>query len=271
MNKTNQLWSLIKFQVLSNPFVLLMPVLFFAMPMWILRSGRFGPDYHPSLDLVLTLSGQSFFFVGFIGVMLLAPDFFQFGGANPMYATGTEFLLTRAVDRRVVYRARIVLFYALILAIPLVTFMNALTNPDLHLSEYQKVSHQQILARIPGSVAAPAGKDGRSEKISIPQGNILVEGWNLAAYSVAVLMTQLVTLLLYPLKYRRPIIFTIYAACIAFPLRSIGHSAGMDKLPFNENLFLTFAPHPGAFLVLTALAMILVQLWSERRFARMEQ
>lgn len=270
MNTAKQFWTLLKFQPSINPFIFFMPLMF-AMPLYMKYfTGSIAHDYHPSLDLLL--SNQNLFFVGFIGAMWLAPEVLQLGAANLMWYTGTEFLLTRAVDRHILYRARVAFFYFLILVVPLATFLFALKNPDLQIAEYHKISHQQILNQISGSIPAPTDKHGRSEEITIPNGNVLVEAWHLWIFLLTAIGTQVLIFLLYPLKYRRFIFWGIYIGIIFIPLFSIRSSASMDeKLSPNESLFLSFAAHQFLFWILMALALVLGQLWCERRFARLEQ
>jgi hypothetical protein len=270
MNKTKQFWSLFKFQTTVNPFIIFMPLMF-AMPLYIKYiTGSFGHDYHPSLDLLL--SNQNLLFVGFIGVLLLAPEVVQSGAANAMWSSGTEFLLTRAVDRHLLFRARVAFFYLLILTIPFATLLAALKNSDLQIDEYHKISHQAVLSQIPGSIPAPDDKYGRTQEITIPNGNALVESCHLWISLITAMGTQVLIFLIYPLKYRRFIFWAIYLGVIFIPLLSLRNSTSRDeKLSSDEIFFFSFVAHQPLFWFLTALALILGQLWCERRFARLEQ
>jgi hypothetical protein len=272
MNPWKQFWTLLKFQPSINPFILFMPVMF-ALPLMITHTGNFAPGgYHPSLDLAL--SGQNLFFVGFMGVMWLAPEIFQFGGAAAIYSSGTEFLTTRAVDRPLLYRSRATFFYLLVLTIPMLMFFSALRNPSLQVGEYNKISHDRILAQMAGSIPAPPGSRGRPTEITIPYGNILAQAWVLWMYLVTALGTQALIFLVYPLKYRRTLFWSIYMGFIFLPLffslsmlRNVGKP---QTLPPDESFFFIFAHHQVAVWMLTGLGLILGQLWCERRFARMD-
>jgi len=270
MNKTKQFWALFKFQTMINPFMIIMPLMF-AMPLYMKYiTGSIGHDYHPSLDLLL--SNQNLFFVGFIGVILLAPEVFQFGASGAAWSSGTEFLLTRAVDRHLLLRARVAFFYLLILAIPSATFFVALKNPDLQISEYHKLSYQAVLNQVPGSIAAPDEKHKKTQEITIPNGNALVESCHLWVFLFTAIGTQVLIFLIYPLKYRRWIFWTIYLGVIFIPLFGLRNTALRDeKLSSNEMFFFSFVAHQPLFWFLAALAFILGELWCERRFARLEQ
>lgn len=270
MNPCKQFWTLLKFQTSINPFIIFMPLVF-ATPLYIKYfTGSIGHDYHPSLDLLL--SNQNLFFVGFIGIMLLAPEVFQFGGANAMWSNGTEFLLTRAVDRPLLFRARATFFYLLILIIPLGSLLTALKNPDLKISEYNKVLHQQVLDQIPGSVAAPVDKDGRTTVISVPNGNVLVESWHLWVFAFTAIGTQVLLFLIYPLKYRKVIFWVVYLGALFIPLFLLPHGASKtEQLSPNEIVFFSFATHQAFFWILAGLALLFGELWCERRFAQFEQ
>jgi hypothetical protein len=207
--------------------------------------------------------------------MWLAPEIFQFGGAAAIYSSGTEFLTTRAVDRPLLYRSRAMFFYLLILTVPALLFLTALRNPSLQVGEYNKVSHDQILAQLAGSIPAPPDRHGRSTDITIPNGNILAEAWVFWMYLASAIGTQVLIFLIYPLKYRRTIFWTTYMGFIFLPLFSsfsnLRNMGKPEKLPPAESFFFAFANHQVAVWMLTGLALILGQLWCERRFARMEQ
>lgn len=267
MNKTKQFWSLFKFQAMLNPFIVFMPLMF-AMPLGITYFMGSTHGYHPSLELLL--SNQNLFFVGFIGVMLLAPEIFQ--GMNSVYFNGTEFLLTRAIDRPLLYRARISFFYLLVLAVPIVVFITSLRTPELQVSEYRKITHQQILAQIPGSISAPADKHGRSDEITIPNGNILVAGWHLWMFLLAAVGTHALINLIYPLKYRRFIFWAVYLGVIFTPLLGLRNLSSQNELLApTERAFLFFATHQLLLWSFAAASVLISQLWCERRFTGMEQ
>jgi hypothetical protein len=267
MNSWKQFWALLKFQPSVNPAIFFMPVMF-ALPLLIGHLSR------PSLDLVL--SNQSLFWVGFIAVMWIAPEVFMFRNVANLYSTGTEFFLTRAVDRSLVCRVRMVFFYFLILIIPFVVLLIAAGTPSLQLDEYSKLSHREILAHLPGSIPAAPDNHGRSTGITLPSGNLLAGAWHLWTCLLAAVAAQVFIFLIYPFKYRRALFFTVYFGVIFGPVLfmfyNLKHIAGRpEELSLDERLFFTFAAHQPELWILTGAAVILGELWCERRFVRMEQ
>jgi hypothetical protein len=267
MNKTRQLWALLKFQVTINPVAIVFPLVMVApyyIPL-IIRPHSYLPGF------AMSISNQNLFFVGFVGVMLLAPEIMRSAATSAAWPTGTEFLLTRAVDRYLVLRARTIFFYVLVLAIPLFALVAALSNPSLQIREYDKVSHQQILDHIAGSATAPADRNERTDIITIPNGKALVEGWHAWQFLSLAIGTQLFILLIYPLKYGRYILWTTYLGLIFVPLltiMSIGYKRG-GASP-SEAMFFAFVAHQPLFWMITIAALLLGHLWCERRFAGLE-
>jgi hypothetical protein len=230
-----------------------------------------SPDvYYPSLDLLLPV--QNLYFVFMIGAMVVAPEAF-YAVVAQMSASGSEFLLTRAVDRHLILRARIAFFYLLILAVPCMIVMGALTKPDLQIGEYHKTLNAQIVANLPGSIAAPPDKYGGLDEITVPRGNLLLEGWHLWILLISGLVLQMTIILVYPFKYRRFVLWTLFLGIVLLPiffdLRNVGIN---DENPtWSEALFFSFVAHQPLLWILTSLALILGQIWCERRFARLEQ
>jgi hypothetical protein len=271
MNKTRQLLALLKFQaalvplpiILAFPLALVSP---YYIPLFIHVSAH---PYYPGLEQQLT--NQNFFFAGFIGFMLLAPEMMMSTASSAQWPTGTEFLMTRAVDRRLVFRARAVLYYLVVLTLPLCGLPLSLGSPTLRVGESGETEYQQqqVLDHMAGSTRAEA--DNYRHEIIIPNGNPLVQSWRIWSILCLVLGTQIVILLIYPLKYRRFILWGVLAAVVGIPLyltfSSISKGGG---LAFNEVMFFGFVAHQGLVWVFTIAAVLLGQVWCERRFARME-
>ena len=271
MNKTKQFWALFKFQTTVNPFILFMPLVF-GIPLLIpLLTSSLTKSYHAPLETQLMI--QNLFFVGFFGVMLIAPEKFQFGGSNVSSAYfGTEFLLTRAIDRPVLYRAKATLLYLLVLIIPLLTILHSLKEPDLIVDEYSKPVQQECLRQVPGSTLMPAeSKKSPRDTISIPRGNVLVTEWQFWSFLVTAIALQLLLALLYPFKYGKFVLWLLFFGMIFVPMFAEVHSIGNQTVSLYETLFFSFSAHQLLFWSLTASALILTQLWCERRFARFEQ
>jgi len=270
MSKTKQLWALLKFLLGTNPPLFFMP-LALALPVFIRYvSGSQGHDYHPSLDIALM--NQNMFLVGFIGILVLAPEIWQWRTSASTLPSGTEFLITRALDRHLVYRAKSMYYFLLILLIPMFSFSAALKNPRLQLNEYNEVTHQLILDKIPGSAPIPAEKNYKSGLINIPNGNQLVEGWRLWTYLCIALATQVFIACVYPLKYRRYLLWGVYLIVILLPIMgTLALISTHKSLSSNATLFFFLVAHQKLCWLLTLAAFVLGQLWCERRFSGFEQ
>jgi hypothetical protein len=272
MNKSKQLWSLLKFQSTANPFIWFLP---FAFAFPLLFSHTLPDSYHPNLSSLLT--AQNIFFVGIFGSMIIAPERFQLGAANAANP-GSEFVLTRAIDRPIFYRSKAVFLYGLVMSMPLVSLLYALDKPDLKVTEYSAAARMECIASVPGSTLEKDPSGSTSPLIVIPRGNVLVEEWHFWSYLVAVLGTQVLILLLYPFKYRILFFYTIFMGSIFGPLLwslyGLTHSINA-KGPVPESLgegpFFFFAAHQVLFWIFAALAVIAIQIWCEWRFVRLEQ
>jgi hypothetical protein len=269
MNPIKQFCALVKFQALVNPFVFFYVIAVFGMPFWLSRSFASLHNYHPSLEVLLM--NTNLFFVGFIGVMVLAPELFQYGASAAMWTSGTEFVLTRAVDRPIYFRARSAFYYALVLMVPLISLVEASVHPELIINEYSRTARQEILAQIPNSVAGLADKRGDSNEITLPSGNLQVAAWHVAMVLCTAMGTQILIALIYPLKYRRWIFYAVYIGVIFVPLFFLpSHSS--NSAPSREELtFYYFAGHQALAWITTVSALILAIIWTERRMCRMEQ
>jgi hypothetical protein len=281
MNKITQFWGLVKFQVAINPFVIVVPVAMLA-PYYIVSFTIPLHDYHPSLDSLLF--NQNLYFVGIIGFLLLAPEVMRSATSGAAWPTGTEFILTRAVDRHLVLRARSAFFYLLVLVIPVFALVAALRHPDVQVNEYDKVLHREVLDRIPGSIPAPPDREGRSSSvinstvIMIPNGNALVESWRSWEFLSLAIGVQVFLFLIYRLRYRRFIVWGTYLAFVFVPLVGIvnrgynivlrGYKSGSPSL--SVSMFFAFVAHQWLFWPMTIGALILGQVWCERRFASLE-
>jgi hypothetical protein len=270
MNSIKQFWALFKFQTTINPFIWFMPLVF-GMPLLLpLITGSFSKDYHPGFYSLFT--NQNLFFVIIFGSMILAPEKFQLGAANlTSNYFGTEFILTRAIDRPVLYRAKTAVLYVLILALPCIALVNSLKDPDLIVSEYSKLVQQECLSNVPGSALLPPKyKKSPPSLISIPRGNVLTAEWQFGVLLIMAISLQLSILILYPFKYGKIIFWTFYFGILLLPLFDI-RSIGKDTPTLNERLFFFFAANQALFWILTSLTFVLGQLWCERRYCRLEQ
>jgi hypothetical protein len=270
MNRSKQFWALVRFQTLVNPFLWIF-LLAFTLPLFI--EFNKSPDYHPSLGMLLTDYNQIMIII--MGSMVLMPEAFHFAATPASALSGTELLLTRAVDRPLVFRARAAFYAFLILLVPTLLTLAALPNPDVQVGEYNRTLHEAILARLPGSASTPVGPHDALNPILIPGGNVLVHAWHIGTYLMLLLLTQAVVFVVQPLsgRLRRWLFWTLVFAVgmlpIFEPLATLA-STMHEKLPYNELFFFWYVTHQVEFWGLLVLSAIALQWWCERRFARME-
>jgi hypothetical protein len=271
MTRTRQFFALFKFQTTINPFIWFVPIAFMTPLVLPLLIGHISDDYHPGFSLLL--SNQNMFLIGIFGAMILAPEKFQLG-ATQMVSTfyGSEFILTRAIDRPVVYRAKAAILYVLILVLPCLGILNALRQPDLVVGESAAAVQQACLSNLPGSDLESAKWDrhGHHSLIAIPRGNVLVAEWQLWVFIVAALVMQVAIMILYPFKYGRILFWAFFFGLIFVPLFDLT-SIRTDMPTINERLFFGFAGNEIVCWGVTAGAVVIGQLWCERWFARLEQ
>jgi hypothetical protein len=271
MNTTMQFWALFKMQTKINPAMWFMPLIF-GMPLFVpLITGTIHmKSYHS--DFTILLMNQNLFFVAIFGAMIVAPERFMYGATSLVSSySGTEFLLTRAIDRPVLYRAKAAVLFTLVLSLPLIGILYSLKDPDLVVSEYSTTVQQQCLANVPGSAILPPDKDHRTPNlISISRGNVLVAQWQFWVMLVTALLLQFAILALYPFKYAKWIFWILFMSLAFSPLIGLMTSNGKGHVYDNVQLFFDFAGHQVLFWCVTAVLFVLGQLWCERRFARME-
>jgi hypothetical protein len=271
MNRTNQVWALMKFQAQGNPAVFVWP-LAFGLPLIFIVGGIYHDKYAPSLDLLL--SNFNLFFIVIMGPIIVLPDYFRFGNLTAAQ-TGTEFLLTRAVDRRLVFRARALIFLGLTLVVPVALLLAALPRPDLEFMELSKPAHAMLLAQMPGSTSQGTGDDAFLQPILIPNGNLFVRSWHVGTYLLALLFTQGFLFLAEPLPRRLRnivvwgVILSIGMAPIFMPFTSL-LSTMHDRVSEIEVLFVWYSTHLALFWIAAVALTIALQVWCERRFVRME-
>ena len=127
---------------------------------------------------------------------------------------------------------------------------------------------EECLTRLPGATLE-TNPDGHYQPLLVlPHTKVLIQEWQLWTAAVSVIAVQVLLLLLYPFKYRTPIYWPIAFTGIVLPFVYDIYHVGSPGL--LESLFFLFASHQAVFWIVTASAMILGQLWCERRFCRTE-
>ncbi len=210
MSTWKQFWALLRYQLAVNPFVFLFP-LFFGIP--------YGMEYVMGWRHDRDLSVASLNLPMMIGVLWLVPTFLSTEAEGRIFQamSGAEFILTRAVDRPLLYRARVCLFYLMIPVFPLAMFF-------------------------------------------MPQRNLPDDFWQLWIYIVSAILIPILIFIVHPIKYS-----LTKLVALAMLIALLGFLASVNAI------FVCFVAHQFVFWVLTIPALILGQIWCERRFARLEQ
>jgi len=284
MNKTKQFWTLVKFQILVNPTVWMLPV-FFLIPHLVTYStfAKFS-----SLDLLLGTSNMIFAVI--FGIYVLSPESVQrkSGGIS---VSSTEFLLTRAVDRRMISRARVFIYYCFISVVPLGMWIYSYNHPDIQVFAYERNEQELILSHLPGSAAVrdhmqeelhshlsststARDRENMDTNIMIPNGNILIQEWVLSTYVMLALGMQVIILAVSNLKYRTFFQWGLYFALLismtGMPFLTILTHAS-KQISWMESSFLYFSTHQIIWWITAIVLFLLGQVWCERRFTNTEQ
>jgi hypothetical protein len=271
MSTWKQFWTLLKFQIQSWTSWIMMPLML-AIPIVVdsfhtPRTSNFSTD---PLNFLL--------YVGVWAPWFLAPRLLGQKAVAVSFFTQTDFIFTRAIDRNIFYRARMVVFYLIVLTAPALMFFLSLRTSYLKVSFFgmddaSRVLQQQYLANIPGSFLGP-GKYG-DPAVFVPSSDLLLHLWNAGVFLLTALAVQFLILLTHSLKHQ---LFVYFAACLGIilvpileALAQIYLTSNRESVPLVEKLFLAYLDHPILFIVLLASALVFGQLWCERRFARLEQ
>ena len=256
MNPAKQFWTLFKFHLIANPYIWFF-MFSFCTPLFFISSAN--------LDLDSLARNQSLIFIGFIGVMFLAPEIFGSFASNQYPLFQSEFLLTRAIDRTMLARAKGAGFYFLVLLVPVFMLLLSLKNPDLKVVSFEESERQACLSFIRGSVLLKSPHE--VDHLAIPSGKILIAAWHAWACLSSAIVVQLLIALIYPFPYRKYVVWGLFGSAILLPLISLYFHA---KIFAGNRLFFLFAAHQTLFWTETLFLVVLSQLWCEQRFARQE-
>ena len=266
MSSIKQLWTLARFQLAITPGVLLLAVAngFPCIIEYFLFIYRKGPT-----DLDLLISNQLIYFMFIFGPNLLAPDLGSSGKINSLRASGTEFLLTRAVDRHLLFRSRSLLFFFVLLIIPLISLAASLHHPGLNIFESNSSLYYRVMQVLPGSIPQAPDTDGKLKEIFLPNGNILIGIWRIWLPLCIGVITLLFLTLASKVKYIWWLLMPLGVALIfyfCFPSVFFHGSSdtGREGLNLNTALFFFFATHQ-LFCWLIAISALFLSLYFYER------
>lgn len=209
------------------------------------------------------------------------------GGAVPgavQHAGDFEFLFTRAVDRRMLFRARATAFFILALT-PLILnvvaspFAPDLTFPAVPASAEAVRRYDRYQSTFPAwrlQVDHPRVDNWGfpTMQMAIPHGAVAYTAWLAWSGTLAVLLLQAYgTLIARRVKANHwwtafypgaPMIIVLLSLMLAARVSLRTH------IHLYENSFLFFSAHPLAMVTALALLAVLIQTWCERRFSQLE-
>jgi len=218
-------------------------------------------------------------YIGFLPSLVLSSG--RFRAVRSWVGMPIEFLVSRAIDRRILYRSMVTLFYLAVLIVPVSIFLFS-KNLDARVYIYAGESPEPCLSHVAGSSLLPPPKHSFGQQlILIPNGTRLFAQWRLWFFLVAMSILQFFVLLqfkpfdlsrhlpgyehfLFGLLWR--LLFTA-VALFGGLVMIVVFLLVFSGLP----LFYAFAAHQTVFWLLTVPALILGQFCCERLFARLEQ
>jgi len=207
---------------------------------------------------------------------ILAMQFFITGtgwGATIGLLPAGEFLLVRPVSRPTAYLSRLLLYFTIILAAPLLKVGATLAQPDLRISlreskgQGTEVADKVTLYRdqFPNSAILHPPQVTRGMLV-IPFGNVLIALWEFWLAVLLALALQLVTLLNFSSKVK----MGLFMAISLGPMLMIAFNPFGVQEAVMENVFFAFVHYWALVAVLTSGAFILVQRLALKRIQHME-
>lgn len=268
MSSIKQLWALVWFQLAITPRVLLLAI---GTGFPCIMNFVLFRDTKDLTSLDLLLGNQMIYFVILLGIPLLTPDQGNFNKSNLFRTSGsdTEFLLTRAVDRHLLYRSRSLLFFFLLLIIPLISFSVSLFHPDLKLFESNSSLYHRVMQVLPGSIPEAPDTDGKLRDIFLPNGNILIGNWRVwisLCFGVATITLWTTFKKLKSFEWILNLLGCAFLFYFCFP-RMFFHASsdtGRDIWDLNTALFFFFATHQ-FFCWLIAIPSLFLSLYFYER------
>jgi hypothetical protein len=215
----------------------------------------------------------------FLVAVMVSPGFLHQAWKSRRVQNGSEFLLTRAVDRSILYRSNAAFVYLLVLVLPVLFLLFDLHSPGIHFSLPPSISPQFALSHMPGSTVT-AGATGDGNGLFAPFGRLLAGSWRLWTCLAAIGGIQMLFLCRFGfvrwITGRLNVYGQVLLLCAAMAFVFLYFQVPTNPLWLfwffiTEHVFFAFAAHQILFWILTLPLMVANELWCERRFARLEQ
>ena len=177
-----------------------------------------------------------------------------------------DFLLTRAVDRPVVFHARAALFWILVLLPAIILLGLAAWKPSISIEAPLNPpgAGTVYLEALPGASVTKTTKS--TETITSPTGRLAIAGVMVLLSAVCATFWQVFFFAIISLKFKRWIFYTVVIGMIASPFLMIGSGHGQSL----ENLILLILRHPIAAAGIVGIFVAAAWAFSAARAKRIE-
>ena len=268
MKPTQQFLALLRFQAFASPRIWIFPVAFSIQPCF---SFMIGDTWWGGLFLPLSSSTMLFMIPMMVAAFVFTPELWTgMAGANlqaqqNLQGCSADFLLTRAVDRPVVFRARAALFWILVLLPAIFLLAVALRWPSVSIEVPLKPpgAGRVFLETLAG--ASVTKTTSYAETIFSPTGRLAIIGTLMLLSIACSAFWQGFVFAISGLKFKRWIFFSAFVGVIGFPFLMF---AGRNS-PLETPVFLILK-HPVAAVGLTGVFVAAAWVFSAARAKRIE-
>ncbi len=280
MKIKNQFLSLLKFELSSANFVIwwFSGIILFQMLMF---SKILGRTAHSSITMISSAGGFLMFMYCFIAIWIFFPKGMALmPGQNSARPTGqmdhSEFVLTRAIERKHLARAKTVTFWIVALLPLLVELGISFRNPDLTLLTFTSknsdhISQEQYMAAFPSSHLETSDSSSSDKDLVIPYGQTFRSLWDLWKVWLTLCLSQGFCAWVMNSRFQKVIFWGGYASLLLWLISPVFFlSKPLHIFPSEEHVFFFFHSHM-LLLFLGALALgVGVHLLYERQFQKVE-
>jgi hypothetical protein len=222
--------------------------------------------------------------VGFALVWWLAMSGLAFANAllpgvsNPVQSVRAfEFLFTRAIDRRRLFRTRAAVIYLVMLGPLLLNVLvsaglpqQPILGPDASAPAASALRREQYLKTFPGSHPKEGKSQVQPAPLVIPRGAVALTSWIFSLATLALLLMQGYCVLLAPHVQHNPWLAGVAIGTPVLAAAFLAPWIPRHHPHLYEESFLFFARNHVPLLVGLVVVIPVVQLFSERRFSQLE-
>jgi hypothetical protein len=218
MKPTQQFFALLRYHVLASPWIVLIPLAFGVQPVLILSMGSNWNSLMTPMSSLTMLTVTPIF----VASLVFAAEKIFAGTPGTTAQTNLQsqsyspdFLLTRAIDRPILFRARSVVYWLLIILPFLVLLGMAIWKPALEIEMPLKLPNraEYYLSHLPGAEIVKTTKS--TQVVGSSYGNIGLAASMILFCLAAAAIWQAVVFSILKLPFRKVIVFGVFFASIA--------------------------------------------------------